>query len=119
MEHLRSSGIAVEAAAIGEEGCSFIIDGRDGSRFATALDGLNVCVKLHDRCSRVALTRSATDWPLPPLGSVLEAFDTEGVDIVHLTSDATALTVVVDETNADRVVAILSRFYRPSGHRVA
>jgi aspartokinase len=114
MEHLMSSGITLEAAAINSDGCSFIIDSRDGTRFAAAINELNVAVKLHDRCARVALTRTATDWPLPPLGRVMEAFDNEAIDVVHLTSDATALTVVVDEGEADHVVGILSRFYQPS-----
>jgi len=30
--------------------------------------------------------------------------DDEGIDLVHLTSDANALTVLVDEGHADRVV---------------
>ena len=119
MDHLREAGITVEAAAINEEGCSFIIDSRDGTRFASAIDKLNVAVKLHDRCARVALTRTATDWPLPPLGRVMEAFDDESIDVVHLTSDANALTVLVDEREADRVVGVFSRFYRPASRIVA
>lgn len=115
MEHLMTSGITLEAIAIDSDGCSFIIDSRDGPRFAAALNELNVAVKVHDRCARVALTRTATDWPLPSLGRVMAAFDTEAVDVVHLTSDANALTVLVDEGEADRVVGILSRFYHPSG----
>ena len=119
MERLTASGITVEAAAINEEGCSFIIDSRDGTRFASAIDKLNVAVKLHDRCARVALTRTATDWPLPSLGRVMEAFDDEGIDVVHLTSDATALTVLVDECEADRVVGVFFRFYQPASRIVA
>jgi aspartokinase len=115
MEHLVSSGITLEAIAIDTDGCSFIIDSRDGARFATALHDLNVAVKLHDGCARVALTRTATDWPLPSLGRVMAAFYNEAIDVVHLTSDATALTVLVDESAADRVVGIFSRFYQPSG----
>jgi len=114
MEHLATSGITLEAVAINQDGCSFIIDSRDGARFASAIGELNVAVKLHDRCARVALTRTATDWPLPSLGRVMEAFDAEGIDVVHLTSDATALTVLVDEHQADHVVGVFSRFYQPA-----
>jgi aspartokinase len=121
MEHLTAAGIMLEAVAIGSDGCSFIIDSRDRARFTTAVHDLdlNVCVKLHDCCARVALTRSATDWPLPSLGRVMQAFDDEGIDIVHLTSDATALTVLVDESEADHVVGVFSRFYQPSGSNAA
>ena len=119
MEHLGASGISLEAAAITGDGCSFIIDSRDGTRFVSAINDLNVAIKLQDRCARVALTRTATDWPLPSLRRVMEAFDNEGIDVVHLTSDATALTVVVDEREADRVVGLFSRFYQPAGRIVA
>jgi hypothetical protein len=44
----------------------------------------------------------------------MEAFDDEGIGVVHLTSDATALTVLVEEREADRVVGIFSRFYQPA-----
>ena len=36
--------------------CSFIIDTRDVTRFAAAVDELNVAVKFHGRCARIALT---------------------------------------------------------------
>jgi aspartokinase len=116
MEHLTVAGITLEAVAISSDGCSFIIDSRDRTRFADAIRDLdlNLAVKLHDRCARVALTRTATDWPLPSLGRVMQAFDDEGIDVVHLTSDATALTVLVDESEADHVVGVFSRFYQPS-----
>jgi aspartokinase len=121
MEHLTSAGIMLEAVAIGSDGCSFIIDSRDRTRFTAEIHALhlNVCVKLHDRCARVALTRTATDWPLPSLGRIMQAFDDEGIDVVHLTSDATALTVLVDEDEADHVVGVFSRFYQPSGSNAA
>jgi aspartokinase len=114
MEHLAASGIAVEATAISGDGCSFIIDGRDAARFAAAVQDLNVTVKLHERCARIALTRSSTDWPLPPLKRVMEAFDEADIEIVHLTSDLNALTVLVDEHEADHVVGVFSRFYQPA-----
>jgi hypothetical protein len=117
MEHLIASGITLEAVVINDDGCSFIIDGRDEARFAKSIGELNVAVKFHEHCARIALTRSATDWPLPSLSSVMEAFDDEGVDVVNLTSDAATLTVLVEEPLADRVVQILSRFYQPSGAR--
>jgi len=44
-----ASGIAVEAVAITGDGCSFIIDSRDGARFASAIVNLNVALKFHDR----------------------------------------------------------------------
>jgi aspartokinase len=119
MENLTASGITLEAVVIDGDGCSFIIDSRDGTRFASAIHELNVAVKLHDQCARVALTRTATDWPLPSLGRVMEAFDNEGIDVVHLASDASALTVLVDEREADRVVGIFSRFYQPSASNVS
>jgi aspartokinase len=119
MEHLTASKIPVEAVAIDEDGCSFIIDSRDALRFANAVAGLNVAVKFHDRCARVALTRSSTDWPLPSLGRVMKAFDDEGIDLVHLTSEANALTVLVDESQADRVVGVFSRFSQPASRNVA
>ena len=114
IENLTASGITLEAAEITADGCSFIIDSRDGTRFTSAIHGLNVAVKLQDRCARIALTRTGTDWPLPSLGRVMEAFDQQGIDVVHLTSDATAMTVLVDEREADHVVGIFSRFYQPS-----
>jgi hypothetical protein len=49
MEHLAASGIAMEAVAITGDGCSFIIDSRDGARFASAIVNLNVALKFHDR----------------------------------------------------------------------
>jgi aspartokinase len=119
MEHLAASGIAMEAVAITGDGCSFIIDSRDGARFASAIVDLNVALKLHDHCARVALTRTATDWPLPSLKRVMEALDNEGIGVVHLTSDATALTVLVDEREADRVAASFSRFYQPAASNVS
>jgi hypothetical protein len=78
VEHLAAAGITLEAVAIDNEGCSFIIDSRSATRFVAAIDELNVALKLHDRCARIALTRSATDWPLPSLGRVMKAFDDEG-----------------------------------------
>jgi len=119
MEHLTASKIPVEAVAIDEDGCSFIIDSRDALRFAAAIHELNVAVKLHDRCARVALTRSSTDWPLPALGRVMKAFDDEGIDVVHLSSEANALTVLVDESQADHVVNVFARFSQPASRNVA
>jgi len=119
MDHLTTAGITLEAVAINAEGCSFIIDSRDAARFATAIDELNVAVKVHDKCARVALTRTATDWPLPSMRRVMGAFDDEGIDVVHLTSDATALTVIVDEREADHVAGVFSRFYQPAGRAIA
>lgn len=119
MDHLTAAGITLEAVAIDDEGCSLIIDGRDAARFATAIEGLNVAVKIHEKCARVSLTRTATDWPLPPMRRVMEAFDDEGIDVVHLTGDATALTVIVDEREADHVLSVFSRFYQPAGRSVA
>jgi hypothetical protein len=49
----------------------------------------------------------------------MEALDNEGIGVVHLTSDATALTVLVDEREADRVAAIFSRFYQPAASNVS
>jgi len=114
VQHLTAAGIRLEAVAIDNEGCSFIIDSRDATRFAAAVDELNVAVKLHDHCARIALTRTATDWPLPALGRVMEAFDNEGIDVVHLNGDANALTVIVDEREADHVLGVFSRFYQPA-----
>jgi aspartokinase len=114
LEHLTTAGVSFAAVTINSEGCSFIIDSRDEPRFNTAVHELNVAVKLHDHCARVALTRTPTDWPLPSLGRVMQAFDREGIDVVHLASDESALTVLVDERDADRIVAILSRFYQPA-----
>ncbi|HEV8020229.1 MAG TPA: hypothetical protein VGP41_03130 [Candidatus Lustribacter sp.] len=119
MDHLTSAGITLEAVAINDEGCSFIIDSRDAERFANAIDELNVAVKLHDKCARVALTRTPTDWPLPSMGRVMQAFDDEGIDVVHLNGDATALTVIVDEGEADHVLRVFSRFYQPPGRAIA
>lgn len=119
MDHLAAAGITLEAVAIDHEGCSFIIDSRDATRFASAIDELNVAIKLHDRCARIALTRTATDWPLPSLGRVMKAFDDEGIDVLHLNGDATALTVIVDESAADHVLGVFSRFYQPASRSVA
>ena len=119
MEHLTASKIPVEAVAIDEDGCNFIIDSRDASRFAEAIQELNVAVKFHDRCARVALTRSSTDWPLPALGRVMKAFDAEGIDVVHLSSEANVLTVLVEESQADHVVSVFSRFSQPASSNVA
>jgi aspartokinase len=115
MEHLMASGITLEAVAIESDGCSFIIDSRDADRFTDAVAELNVAVKLLDHCARVALTRAATDLPLPTIGRVMRAFDDESIDVVHLTGDATALTVVVADREADHVVDVLSRFYQRPG----
>ena len=117
MEQLAKSGITPEAVAIDGEGCSFIIDSRDGGRFASAVHELNVAVKLHDHCARVALTRTAMDWPLPSLGRVIQAFDDEGIALVHLSSDASVLAVLVDEGEVDRVVGLLARFCQPAVSR--
>jgi aspartokinase len=114
MERLATSGIPIDAVEISGNGCSFIINSRDGGRFASAIRDLNVAVKFYAHCARVALTRAATDWPLPALKSVMEAFDAAALGIVHLTSDATSVTVVVNEGEADRVVGVLSRFCRPA-----
>jgi hypothetical protein len=119
MDHLAGAGISLEAVAIDNEGCSFIIDSRDGTRFTEAIDELNVAIKLHDRCARIALTRTATDWPLPALGRVMKAFDDEGIDVVRLNGDANALTVIVDESEADHVLGVFSRFYQPASRSVA
>jgi hypothetical protein len=75
---------------------------------------LDVQITLQERCARIALTRAATDWPLPSLGRVLQALDDEGIDVVHLVYDPTALTVLVDEGEADHVARIFSRFYLPA-----
>jgi hypothetical protein len=114
VEHLAASHVALEAVAINADGCSFLIDSRDGSRFAKAVRELNVAVKLRDGCARIALTRSATDWPLPSLGRLMQSLEAEKIDVVHLVGDANGLTVVVDEHDADRVAAVFSRFYQPA-----
>jgi aspartokinase len=119
MERLAASGIPIDAVAISGDGCSFIMNTRDGGRFASAIRDLNVAIKVHGHCARVALTRAAMDWPLPALKSVMEALDAAALGIVHLTSDATSMAVVVDEAEADRVVGVLSRFYRPAAHSIA
>jgi hypothetical protein len=119
MDHLNAAHISPEGVFITEEGCAFIIDGRDAARFASAIDDLNVAVKVHERCARVALTRTATDWPLPPAGRILEAFENAGIDVVHLSGDASALTVIVNESQADRVAGVFSCFYQPASRSVA
>jgi aspartokinase len=119
MDHLTAAGITLEAVAIDNEGCSFIINSRDAARFSATVDELNVAVRLRDRCARIALTRTATDWPLPALGRVMKAFDDEGIDVVHLNGDATALAVIVDESEADHVLGVFSRFYQPASRSVA
>jgi aspartokinase len=114
IEHLTASHITLEAVAINADGCSFIIDSRDSTRFATAIRELNVAVKLRDHCARIALTRNATDWPLPSLGRLMHSLEAESIDVVHLVADANALTVVVDDQDADRVAGVFSRFYQPA-----
>jgi hypothetical protein len=49
----------------------------------------------------------------------MKAFDDEGIDVVHLTSEANALTVLVDESHADHVVGVFSRFSQPASRNVA
>ena len=88
MEHLMASRITLEAVAIDSDGCSFIIDSRDGDRFMDTIAELNVAVKLQNPCARVVLTRAATDWPLPSIGRVMKAFDEEAIDVIHLNGDA-------------------------------
>jgi hypothetical protein len=119
VERLAASGIPIDAVEISGDGCSFIISSRDGGRFASAIRDLNVAVKFHGHCARVALTRAPMDWPLPALKSVIEALDTARIGIVHLTSDTTSMALVVDEAEADRVVGVLSRFYRPAATSAA
>jgi aspartokinase len=114
IEHLAASGVTPEAVAINDNVCSFIIDSCDGTRFADALHEPNMTVNIREHCARVALTRTATDWRLPSLGRVMQAFDTEGIDVVHLAGDAVALTVLVDEREADHVAGVFSRFYQPA-----
>jgi hypothetical protein len=41
-----------------------------------------------------------------------ERFDHDGIDVVHLAADASAVTVVVNEGDAERVGAVFSRFYQ-------
>jgi hypothetical protein len=117
MEQLAASAIPFDAVAISSEGCSFIINGRDEARFAAAIRDLNVAAKVHGHCARVVLTRTVIDRPLPPVRSVMEAFDAASIGIVHLNSDASSLTVLVDERNANRVVEVLSAFYAPPAAR--
>jgi len=118
MEGLTASGIRPEAVAITADGCSFVIDRREESRLAAVIQDAKMTVKLRDHCARIALTRTAMDWPLPSLERVMQAFDAESIDIVHLSGDATALTVVVDEREADHVVGVFSRFYQPTAAKV-
>jgi hypothetical protein len=95
MDHLAAAHISPEGVFITEEGCAFIIDGRDAARFTSAI------------------------WPLPPAGRILEAFENAGIDVVHLSGDASALTVIVNESQADRVAGVFSRFYQPASRSVA
>ena len=113
IEHLMKSGISLEAVAIEADGCSFIIEDRYVQRFASAVRDLNVAVTVREHCARVALTRTITDWPLPPLHELMHAFESDGIDVVHLTADASSVTVVVGERDADRVAHVFSRFYQP------
>jgi aspartokinase len=112
IDQLTHAGISVEAVDISVDGCSFIIEGRDAKRFTGAVRDLNVAVTVRERCARVALTRSATDWPLPPLVQLMHAFENDAIDVVHLAADASSVTVIVNEHDADRVGAVFSRFYQ-------
>lgn len=105
--------IAIEAVAIEADGCSFIIEDRNAKRFTDAVRDLNVAVTVREHCARVALTRTITDWPLPPLHEVMHAFAANAIDVVHLAADASSLTVVVGERDADRVANVFSRFFQP------
>ena len=115
IEQLNASHVALEAVAITGEGVSFVFDGRDGARFTQAIRDLNVAVKIRDKCARINLTRSPTDWPLPTLDRLMSAFDHAGIDVVHLAADASAITVLVDDADAARAGSVFAQFYSRSG----
>ena len=117
VERLFASGIKPEAAVVGTDGCAFVIDSRDAERAREAAEGLDVTLTLHEGCARIALTRNATDWPLPSLDRVLRLLDDAGIAIVHLAGDGSGLTIVVEDSEADRVVNLFSGFYVPAHAR--
>jgi hypothetical protein len=49
----------------------------------------------------------------------MKAFDDEGIDVVRLNGDTSALTVIVDESEADHVLSVFSHFYQPASRGVA
>jgi hypothetical protein len=126
VERLITLHVRPEALDVDRSGCRFIINERDASAFTAALANDRAAVTVRAGCARIALTRTATDWPLPPLDRLLLAMNGAGIDIVHLNGDATSMTIVVDEHDADRVVSLLSFAYQrpaavapPAAHAVA
>jgi aspartokinase len=114
IERLGAAGITLEGVAATGTTCTFMIEGRDTARFASAIRDLGFSVKCHERCARIAMTRSATDWPLPSPARLLEALEVAGIEIVRVSADGTAMTLVVDESDASAVACVLSRFYQRS-----
>jgi aspartokinase len=112
VERLAASRVHPEALDVDPNGYRLIINDRDESAFVAALAGGRDVITLRGHCARVALTRAATDWPLPSLERLLPAIAAEGIDIVHLSGDAASMTIVVDEHDADRVVSLLTCSYR-------
>jgi aspartokinase len=118
-ERLEASGVTPEMVAINSAGCFFTVDERDTARVRAAVASLNVALHLRNSCARVALTRGEADWPLPSLARVLVAIGARGVDVVHVTADASAVNVVVAESDVGQVVGTLAAFCQPKASRNA
>ena len=84
----------------------------DGDTQRRPVRELPFAVTCHERCARIAMTRSATDWPLPSPARLLDALDGAGIDVVRISADSTAMTLVVDEGEADAAACVLSQFYQ-------
>jgi aspartokinase len=112
IERLGATGITLEGVAVTGTACAFTIDGRDTARCMGAIRELPFAVTCHERCARIAMTRSATDWPLPSPARLLDALEGAGIDIVRISADSTAMTLVVEESAADAAACVLSQFYQ-------
>ncbi|HTJ24653.1 MAG TPA: hypothetical protein VMA36_00690 [Candidatus Limnocylindria bacterium] len=104
---IAASGIAIEMLAVSDAGCVFAVDRLDVPRLQEAAQRLNVAIRLRGGCTRVRTKRGARPAPTPAhvIGALAEA----GIGIVHLCADRDGVAVLVDEADARRAVAVLTR----------
>jgi aspartokinase len=112
-ERLEASRVAVEMVAINTVGCFFTVDEQDIGQLRTAAASLNVAVRLRRACAWVSLRRGSAKSALPSLARVLCAIGARDVEVVHVTSDAVAVDVVVSASDAAVVADVLASFCRP------
>jgi aspartokinase len=106
-ERIAASGITIEMLAVSDVGCVFAVDQLDAARLCEAAQHLNVAIRLRRGCTRVRTRRGAR--PAPTAAQVIAALAEAGIGIVHLCADRDGVAALVDEADAPRAIAVLTR----------